>query len=523
MSVRGLRARGRLVKSSLIFYTEHTAAWHSAFCGKFPNKRKSAICNGRQITVRDDSDPPSTVLVIDLYHNGTVLVQGSKASLAHFEEMFQSLREEVDRERRAAEAPRPDRRDAAAAPRGTAEHMQESLALLELEFAKFRDLMLGRLSDAGLTQQLRDEVCQVQRESRLAIADLVGRLREVQQDNEALKLKLAKVKQEMEGREKAIGKELQALREQLGHLEWAPGTPRLGAASRTPCGSTLRADGPRLGPEHPGELRFPEAQPALPDAQPPVDPPPKKSCAEVALLIDSNGKYIDTRRLFPGRRVTKIHCTNTERAMQLLSPDTLGNPRCIIVHTGTNDLASLHQNTAKAVKRVAERATLEFPEARVVISTLLPRADTPLHTINLVNAEIARGCAMLPNVHLAHHPAVNPWHLCDRVHLNQEGVRIFAKTLVDAVLCREPNGQRTTKRAQRHTQPSHSSSHVGHGASRPRSSARSYCVRTVSTRSSGLQQHAGRTSTTPQPPASSSSELGEIKKLLNILCARLLN
>ncbi|RXM97364.1 hypothetical protein EOD39_14522 [Acipenser ruthenus] len=98
----------------------------------------------------------------------------------------------------------------------------------------------------------------------------------------------------------------------------------------------------------------------------------KKSKAEVALLIDSNGKYLATWRLFPGCQVNKIRCVNTKRAQQLLDLHTLGSPAYIVIHTGTSDQGSLCQHTGRAMKRVAERASLEFPDSRVVISTLLP-------------------------------------------------------------------------------------------------------------------------------------------------------
>ncbi|RXM34849.1 hypothetical protein EOD39_4479 [Acipenser ruthenus] len=251
----------------------------------------------------------------------------------------------------------------------------------------------------------------------------------------------------------------------------------------------------------------------------------KKTNAEVALLIDSNGKYLDMRRLFPSRRVNNIRCTNTERALQLLNRDTLGSPSCIVIHTGTNDLGSLRHDTAKAVRRVAERATQEFPDSRVVISTLLPRADTHPHTINAVNAEITRGCAALPNVHLAHHPTVGPWHLYDKVHLNQEGVKVFAKTLKDAAMGRSPASppRSSASRGQRSMQPPRTAAHT----SRPRSTVQPPAIRPptrpTTARLSDHQQQLSYAATLSRPTPPAPTELGEIKQLLSILCSRLLN
>ncbi|KAJ8367791.1 hypothetical protein SKAU_G00078190 [Synaphobranchus kaupii] len=115
---------------------------------------------------------------------------------------------------------------------------------------------------------------------------------------------------------------------------------------------------------------------------------------QVALLMDSNGMFIDTRKLFPGQTVSTNRCSNTARALQLLDRCTLGSPHCIIIHMGTNDLSTLQHNTTRAVRRVAEKAAQEFPDAR--------------------------GCAALPNVHLAHHPTLTPWDLYDGLHLDRE-------------------------------------------------------------------------------------------------------
>ncbi|KAJ8342029.1 hypothetical protein SKAU_G00319570 [Synaphobranchus kaupii] len=47
--------------------------------------------------------------------------------------------------------------------------------------------------------------------------------------------------------------------------------------------------------------------------------------------------------------------------------------------------------------------------------------DVPQRIIHSINAEVSRGCALLPNVHLAHHRDIRHYHLYDQVHLNKEG------------------------------------------------------------------------------------------------------
>ncbi|MGH0124959.1 UNVERIFIED_CONTAM: hypothetical protein FKN15_020845 [Acipenser sinensis] len=87
------------VKTNLIFYTEQPTAWHTALCNMYSNIKKRGICNGRQISVGEDSDPDSTVFTVNVYHNGTVLIQGSEASLNSFEECFTILKEQAEMEK----------------------------------------------------------------------------------------------------------------------------------------------------------------------------------------------------------------------------------------------------------------------------------------------------------------------------------------------------------------------------------------------------------------------------------------
>lgn len=102
---------------------------------------------------------------------------------------------------------------------------------------------------------------------------------------------------------------------------------------------------------------LPAAQPLF-NTEPNPDKPAKPE-AQVVLLMDSTGKYLDTKRLFPG-----LNTTATGHAME----DTLGSPQYIVVHTGTNELHTLHRGTAEAINKVAERASREFPDSRVIIS-----------------------------------------------------------------------------------------------------------------------------------------------------------
>ncbi len=74
------------VLTNLLFYSEHSPLWHTAFCQHFPFTKKRCICKGRQILVFEDTenDNETRYLTLNLYQNGTVMIQGSKSALKVF-------------------------------------------------------------------------------------------------------------------------------------------------------------------------------------------------------------------------------------------------------------------------------------------------------------------------------------------------------------------------------------------------------------------------------------------------------
>ncbi|XP_049459029.1 bromodomain-containing protein DDB_G0280777-like [Epinephelus fuscoguttatus] len=140
-------------------------------------------------------------------------------------------------------------------------------------------------------------------------------------------------------------------------------------------------------------------------------PAQQREKTDIVLLIDSNGKFLNEKKLFPTHNVAKIWCPNTHHAIDLLSEERLGSPSHIIIHTGTNDL---------------EPAGEDFhPD-----------------TIHRINSSLSRDCARRPNVHLAHHPTLDISCLYDHVHLFKSTVPIFAQTLKSVALNRDQSTAR---------------------------------------------------------------------------------
>ncbi|MGH0136039.1 UNVERIFIED_CONTAM: hypothetical protein FKN15_058803 [Acipenser sinensis] len=96
-------AGGKRTKTNLLFYTEHPTAWHTALCTAHSNIKLGGICKGRQLRIGDETDPDSTRLSINVFYNGTIMIQGTEASLELFEKDFQALKELAEKEKKTPE------------------------------------------------------------------------------------------------------------------------------------------------------------------------------------------------------------------------------------------------------------------------------------------------------------------------------------------------------------------------------------------------------------------------------------
>ena len=102
---------------------------------------------------------------------------------------------------------------------------------------------------------------------------------------------------------------------------------------------------------------------------------------------------------------------------------------------------------AEEVRKVAEKSHTLFPRTNIIISILLPRKVLPWQMIQNVNKTITMDCSSLRFVSISHHHTLICEHLYDNVHLDHEGVRIFAKDLKNATLGRVPQSNQVSHQA----------------------------------------------------------------------------
>lgn len=83
------------VKTNYVFYTAHPTAWRSALHQTYSDTEERDINNAVQVKVYVD-DSHLKVITVNLYHTGTVVVQGSQTQLNNFQQDFQELKEKAE-------------------------------------------------------------------------------------------------------------------------------------------------------------------------------------------------------------------------------------------------------------------------------------------------------------------------------------------------------------------------------------------------------------------------------------------
>lgn len=157
----------------------------------------------------------------------------------------------------------------------------------------------------------------------------------------------------------------------------------------------------------------------------------------VVVLMDTNIKNINAEQMFQQHlyEVSLKQINNYEDALKQL--DTQETPKVIIVHIAP--VKFYKEDTVRALYNIAKKASTKYPLARIIISMLLPRIDTPLPIINEVNQEICKKCGTLHNVHIAHHFGIHRGDMYDNIKLKRHKTGIFVKSLQNCVFGRSSN------------------------------------------------------------------------------------
>ncbi len=323
------------VRCNLLFFTEHPSSWHTILCSNMTCMRKGGISKGRQLTLEGDND---TKLTVNLYHNGTVMVQGPETSLNEFQRNFGNLKKEVQKIKKDPEVKSQAEDEAGttsvtitdpssrthghtstpASPK--IKVLKDNIAELEQDFFLFKEETTNNLQHLlNLTSHHN-----VQQTEQLCSA-----VRHLEEDNKELRLELRWVREELARREQhghTLERLLEETRTQLHTIQQQQrvstqphSTPttttqhqrRVG--TQTPSTSTNSTQqsqssftpATRQSPQAHQNLKRRDSSstqinPRTTTSSSTSTGREQKSKDNIVILCDSNGHHLDPRRLFRG-------------------------------------------------------------------------------------------------------------------------------------------------------------------------------------------------------------------------------
>ncbi|KAL1249381.1 hypothetical protein QQF64_020386 [Cirrhinus molitorella] len=394
---------------NLIFFSDHPSAWHKAIIKHYPSVKKG-ICNGWKVKIREPQDPDDTMITVNIYKNGTVMVQGN---LKIFQADYRAIAEAMKHEKAllseslsSEQNPQNSSSDLRSTHTETAKTenipssllksipiLMEHFMKLEMEMLQLRETMLKQQQShtcAAHTELQQNTEHQTQR-----LTALTQQMRTLQTEKDSYQCELTSLRLQLQDREQSTlemrqqlreiqeereqqNSEIQALKEQMRELllarEETAQTHRAQTLPSTPKPSNtvsqhppLGADSERLDPDSSQPSQSPLSGSPVQQHQPSSHSSPAQTSTEkpeVALLIDSNGKFIDIKKLFPRHRAVKFWCPTTDKALEPLTKSQLGQPSHIIIHTGTNDLWSQQDRVFDFLRAVVEKARETFPNSK---------------------------------------------------------------------------------------------------------------------------------------------------------------
>lgn len=318
--------------------------------------------------------------------------------------------------------------------------------------------------------QLMDKITQVEKSSKVQIQSLSSRITDLEDENQTLKSENAKLKSEIQNVKGKLKSFEQSYNEKLHNSIADMMTEHgLGKKDKDNNKGDKRSD-----QEKEQQLTFPDdviisntfaALQETSSNQSTSDSPPSPNVSandhsqissddnnttpseenppegaindDVVILIDSNGKYIDTARFIPDKKTRQMFCPTLSSVTKTLTESFLGRPSHLIIHVGTNDIErSSLDSCLTQFETMVEIASQKYPSSKVLISSLLKRRDATDQRRSDLNSKLGTVCAPYPNVHLVNNENIPEDYLHDNKHLKRRKIGALVTNLKDVIFNR---------------------------------------------------------------------------------------
>jgi hypothetical protein len=176
------------------------------------------------------------------------------------------------------------------------------------------------------------------------------------------------------------------------------------------------------------------------DHQKPID-------AETIIICDSNGRYLKPKELCPDSTTKYIRSPTLYRqARQNIETFNFSNPKNFIIHCGTNDIEQPGKNTITETLEIVDLVKQKHPNCRILVSSLLSRKDELNNKVPAINEELKTRLSSKTKTTYIQHTNISNADLYDKKHLNERGVKKFAKSIKAAYFNTTPKNKEMNKK-----------------------------------------------------------------------------
>ena len=102
---------------------------------------------------------------------------------------------------------------------------------------------------------------------------------------------------------------------------------------------------------------------------------PKQIKSDVIILMDSNRRFINKKKLFPKQNTCMILCP-IDKGHEILTDTTFTSQHSIVIHTGVNDIEfSSPEEVSGNLLQLLSACKQKYPMAKIIASGITPRKD----------------------------------------------------------------------------------------------------------------------------------------------------
>ncbi|CAB4014084.1 Hypothetical predicted protein, partial [Paramuricea clavata] len=182
-------------------------------------------------------------------------------------------------------------------------------------------------------------------------------------------------------------------------------------------------------------------------AQPETKTDHQKSIdAETIIICDSNGRYLKPKELCPDSTTKYIRSPTLSQARQKIESFNFSNPKNLIIHCGTNDIEQPGKNTITETLEIVDLVKQKHPNCRILVSSLLSRKDELNNKVPTINEELKTRLSSKTKTTYIQHTNISSADLHDKKHLNERGVKKFAKNIKAAYFNTTPKKKEMNKK-----------------------------------------------------------------------------